>query len=340
MYEPPHRLEHYVNDGPTILEDTFTRQAQQYVEDFSFSVLRNYTAGIVDDVNSHDNPLRMSTLGKPAVLQLLKFPHIKQELESLGYVVDHPPFDERRNFMFHLGDMFEAWFKYLLCRSGVEIVEPPNNGERQWTFNLWGVSGHCDIIAYVKGIDTYFMIECKSQNHYSSRIFATDPWGFRPEYVTQVSLYAHAFRTTQLPAGEGQGGVIPVVVTLNTDTRALTYTYISLEMQTQAINRAKKCVEIIPTITSFADYKGKIIPPPGEEITYYGKVVSEYLKVPASMKFCPCLELFYLLDENYYQAGKRMKKVQTVGYRLPDNNSDDVRLVTNYQDPSVVVARN
>ena len=336
-----YRLEDYIDfeEGNTlqVTNKDGARDMRQYVKAVEFSTRRHYYSKSIVDENARKGCLRMSSLGKPAVLQLLQYPHILEELESLGYKAEENDPDERKSLMFHLGDIFESWYEFLLQRSGLEVIQPPEHMGRQWEFTFHKVKGHADIIAKLPGENVYFVIDCKASGSYAVRELVKDPWRSKPEYVTQISLYAHCFREflfDDQPQRE-EPIIIPVIASLNCDERRVYYTYIDEELAISSVNRAAKLVEVLPTVECWADIKGKIAPPPGVPVLYRNKPIGDELTVPPSMKFCPCLDLFYTVEEGKVRTPTGyIKKYPKVGFVDESGNG-----ITNYVDPETIILR-
>ena len=314
----------------------------RYAKAVEFSIRRHYYPKSITDENARRGCLRMSSLGKPAVLQLLQYPHIQDELVDLGWGLMEDDPDERKSLMFHLGDIFEAWYEFLLHRECLEVIQPPEHMGRQWEFTFHGVKGHADIIVKLPEQNVYFVVDCKASGSYAVRELVKDPWRSKPEYVTQVSLYAHCFKKylfdEYVNSHDGDYSeyeepvIIPVIASLNCDERRVYYTYISEEMALSSISRATKLVEVLPTITSWGDMKGKIAPPPGVPVLYRNKPIGDELTVPPSMKFCSCLELFYNVEDGKVRTPTGYtKKYPRVGFIDEEGNH-----ITDYVDPESI----
>lgn len=317
---------------PDMEDSAFQEAMAEYVEELQYSVLRQYRPELLPeaDVNARKSWLRMSSLGKPAILQLLQAPHIQKELMDAhkAEIIDVMEKDERRSLMFHLGDWFEGYFRFLLRRFGWEIYAPPD-GAKQWEFTLDGVTGHGDIIASPPGdSENVVVFECKAMASYLVKNMVSDPWGEKPEYVTQASCYAHCFRE-MFPEKQ----VHAVIAALALDERRVHYIDIDPQTQEDSVRRARKLIEVLPTIESFTALEGVIKPPPGTRPVYRNKEVAEpILTPPKSLRYADpaLLALFYEVTEASYKAGRYNKKVVCIGHVEPDGTE-----VTHYRRPEL-----
>lgn len=248
-----------------------------FMQDMSKAMQHVY--GGVNEVE--DNWLRMSSLGKPIVLQLLKKPSITEELLSLGlYLQDLP--SPRTAYTFLLGHFFEAWVKFQLTSHGYNISIPDDGKQHEISYN--GIKGHLDIV-----LDSGF-IEVKTMSPTYFDKFLKEQDDSRG-YLTQMALYQ---------AASGKNGVW---VCLNKATGEVVMVTPKLSELERAVARVNAIVPLMQSINSLHDLEdGDIVAPEGVPEMYKRKPTGKLL-MPDSMKYSPYRHLFY--DIEYGRNGYR-----------------------------------
>lgn len=301
-----YKLDDYLQFEGTATSYSMTEDiATGYSQEVFNSAMRQYKED--RSVNARKGCLRMSTLGKPAVLQMLELPHIQEDLTRMGVALTQQEvIDERKSLMFHLGDVYEAWFGSYVRRQGLNVIPPPTDTP-QWEFTYDGVKGHGDFVIQVPETNVYFMVDTKACGSRIVKDMVSDPVLNKPEYVTQISLYAHCLRK-HLPIGSV---VVPVLAALALDERRIHYIHISRQQEDYCVARASKVIEALSSLKTFDEYQDYFMPPPGTPDLYYKKPTGRYLVAPPSMKYCKDLDLFYHTDEVRIKKG-RANKLHTV----------------------------
>jgi len=258
------------------------------------SSLNLYKEGVEQSLKRHLNPrekytgLRLSQLGKPAVMQALW---------GMGFEYDGGIALKQR-ITFHLGDVFESLLIFILEAAGYKIVDHNNStlfhetvgGDNRIVYN--GVPGHSDIVVESPEGEK-FIIEAKTANDRYYTSFMKKPDDERG-YVTQLALYEQCL------------GLPGCWVFFNKNTSEIGVQFLTDELREQATNRAN---HLIPLLTECTDW-GKLAeyvhdgllqaPPPAPEV--FKRSQTGACLVPPSMKFTKYRHVFYdiVVDNNGY----------------------------------------
>jgi hypothetical protein len=257
-------------------------------------LLTLYKDGVEMSLRRHMNPrekytgLRLSQLGKPAVMQALW---------GMGFEYDGGIALKQR-ITFHLGDVFESLLIFLLEAAGYKIVDHNNNtlfhetvgGDNRIVYQ--GVPGHSDIVVESPEGER-FIIEAKTSNDRYFNSFMKKPDDERG-YVTQLSLYE---KCLDLPG---------CWVFFNKNTSEIGVQFLTDELREQSTNRANHLIPLLTDCNSFEKlaahvYDGSFqAPPPAPEV-FKRSHTGAYL-VPPSMKFTKYRHVFYdiIVDNNGY----------------------------------------
>jgi hypothetical protein len=264
-------------------------------------LLSLYKEGIEHSLRRHMNPrehytgLRLSQLGKPAVLQALW---------GMGFEHDGDIALKQR-ITFHIGDVFESLLVFLLEAAGYKIVDHNNNnlfhetveGDNRIVYD--GVPGHSDIVVESPEGER-FIVEAKTSNDRYFNSFMKNPDDERG-YVTQLALYEECL------------GLPGCWVFFNKNTSDIGVQFLTDELR----NKAKARVDgLIPLLTecvtwrTLADYVNAGLlqaPPPSPEV-YKREQTGAYL-VPPSMKFTKYRHCFYDIVKEPNGYGKSTEYV-------------------------------
>lgn len=278
--------------------DAAERAADEYANYSRQSIVRQY---IGDAANKARGPLRLSSLGKPAVETAAKIPAVRDELSSWGF--ENHPFDETMRHVFTQGDAFENWVGFQLRRLGYTIHEcGPCSSDGQHMAEYEGVPGHLDFI--VTDPDGYkFVLEVKTMSTYYFKQFFdlrysdTDMFivkdGIGDDdrgYLTQLSTY---MEHTGLPG---------YWLALDKGTRQLAVGSPHPDDVEAALARASRIIPIIQKIETLQDVFLRLNPPPGEP-EVFKKQLTGRLKLPTTMAYWHYREVFYNIqhDKNGYK---------------------------------------
>lgn len=274
-------------------DTTFPEQwADEYATALRNSLLRQF----VKKSNDVDKRvLRISSLGRPAVLQALNIPSVREQLSELNLWNNVEPNSFALRDAFHRGDQFEAFMIFHLRRLGFNIIST------QECVNFLGVEGHPDVVIERNGERLLLEIKTLSDNYF--RQFVRDPDDERG-YVTQLSLYQACLN---VPA---------VWLCLNKCTHELVVVEPNVEALAKAKERAERIIPLFEKIKSFEDiFKYFKAPPPIRE--FFKRRQTGRKLLPLSMRYSPHRQLFYhiLVEENGY--GKATEYV--VDYTQPSD---------------------
>jgi len=237
---------------------------------------------------------RMSQLGKPLYLQALSNPHIQAELLALGV-----PFKERITerllHIFWSGDIFEAWVLFKLRQYGFDIIWPDPEGN-QVDLEIDGVKGHADILVRHKGTDYVVEVKTMSGRYFSqfvgkppegADIFHTTVENARDDrgYRTQLALYSHCLSAE------------PLWFCVDKSTHTMALVSPSPDDMKQAVKEARQNIPKLRALRSFAD-TAQFTKPEGIPERYQRQETGRML-LPAELRYCPAVELFYETFEDY-----------------------------------------
>jgi len=250
--------------------------ATQYGEAVTASVMRQFS----DDRTQHGG-LRLSSLGKPAVLQAIEIPTVKAELVDAGLYVTEQ-ISMRMRELFHRGDQYEAFVLCVLQMSGWTIETT------QQTVEFLGVTGHTDavvvsptgerVLLEVKTMsDTYYKAFTKRQN---------DDRG----YITQLATYTHCV------------GLPSLWLCFNKSTHDVAIIKPVLSQFTEALARAATIIPLLTERINCFDDVGKHLSPPPPVPEVYRKHQTGRSLLHPSIKYSQHRHLFYniLVEDNGY----------------------------------------
>lgn len=258
----------WVNDGVEVITDS--EIAQLYADEVKESFERQFCSVSKGSGDS----IRMSGLGKPAVLQAMKV---------LGYEESNT-FDMTMRHRFHIGDSFEAYLMAL-----AKFYFPGRVRGSQDTVEYMGIKGHLDGI--IDTPDGSVVIEAKSMTErYFMKFLKTqdDERG----YATQAALYSHC---TGLPL---------VWVCLNKATHRVEMIELQPEDGLKALLRAERLIPMLKSLKHFGDIWdcGMMAPPPTAEI--YQRKETGMKLVPESMRYSSFIDVFYyteMMEDGYHK---------------------------------------
>lgn len=269
------------------------------------SIVRQYVG---DRANDRRPNLRVSSIGKPAVLGALGLPHIQRELATLQAELperttpddEQAKITERLRLIFHTGDWFEAWVAFQLDRLGYERVAIPDDKlseDLQWRveYNVPGldvpVVGHLDHVVEL-GDGERLILEVKTMSDSYWRQFTGAGYKFKDDnlvtdggdddrgYMTQLALYMEA---------TGYDGAW---LALNKATSQMALVYPDPDDLAAARTRANKVALALSKVKTLSDVYTLLKAPPGVPEVYKRKATGRLL-LPTSMKYSGVAELFY-----------------------------------------------
>jgi hypothetical protein len=276
-------------------------------------LLTLYKEGVEHSLRRHMNPrekytgLRLSQLGKPAVLQALW---------GMGFEHDGGIALKQR-ITFHLGDVFESLLVFLLEAAGYKIVDHNNStlfhetvgGDNRIVYK--GVPGHSDIVVESPEGER-FIVEAKTSNDRYFTSFMKNPDDERG-YVTQLTLYEECL------------GLPGCWVFFNKNTSEIGVQFLTDELRSKAKARADG---LIPLLTECTDWdklaqcveQGLLKAPPPVSEVYKRAQTGAYL-VPPSMKFTKYRHCFYDIVKEPNGYGKSTEYVIGVRTKVIHPNS-------------------
>jgi hypothetical protein len=259
--------------------------------------------------------LRLSQLGKPAVLNAVRHPLVEADLSKYGldFTLEADPVLQN---IFLDGHTFEVWVKMKFMDAGIQFT---TQDELIWN----GVPGHLDIHCKELG----FIAECKAlSSNKCRRYIKRDSNGDKyisiefddMGYYTQLAAYRqasgaeHAYWIIR-DKGTNEVHVLP--------TRP--------ELEEMALSRAAKLIPILRGLEGYADIFGKLVPPPGEP-EVFKKENTGLLKVPYSMQYERVRHLFYdisILDNGYNKPTQYCGDAVGLWLRHPDDIEEGVAMM-------------
>jgi hypothetical protein len=248
----------------------------EYIQSVRHSIVRQ-TQQQGDGYSS--SPLRISSIGKPAVLQCLELPNVRAQLRQANMEYTEPTTLKTLD-IFHRGDQFEALVLLTLRNSGFQVISTQTEVE------FLGVPGHSDVLVEFQG--QRLLLEIKTMSSAYFRQFTSTPNDDRG-YVTQLGLYTVCM------------GVPGVWVCLDKGTSEVQVVEPPSGLLANAVDRATRIIPKFKEVNCFADIF-KVFSPPPPVPEYYRNRQSGRMLLPNSMKYSPYRDLFYHLtvEENGY----------------------------------------
>lgn len=268
---------------------------------------------IHDAYNDNHTGLRLSQLGKPAIIQACGLPAVVEALkargvfDALGVSPADNEFDDRMEQLFLTGDYVEELVLFNLRRAGYEIIWPePDGTQLECEYN--GVKGHADALVYHPD-EGHWLLEIKSANDRRFYSMSRKSGHIPPEYLTQLACYRHSLLDTYPDVS-----VAFIITNKNNNHQAVIYPEQS-ELQS-ALDRADTILPHLRYLEETGDLLylfTKFLPPDGEPEVYKGRETG-MLRMPQSMAYFPLRELFYRVKYAKNSYGKMTEYVSLDGY--------------------------
>lgn len=251
-------------------------------------------------VGKASSGLRLSSLGKPAVLQAMELPHIKTQLvDADPYAAEEISVKMRE--IFHRGDQYEAFVLMMLKLGGYEVVST------QSTVNYLGVVGHTDAIIRIGGSEVLLEVKTMSDvyfNQFTKR--QNDDRG----YITQLATYASCT------------GIQPLWICINKGNHEVRVIEPDMQQMMDALSRAQNIIPKFALVHQLSDVLKVFSPPPGVEEVYKRQGTGKYLLHP-SIKYSPYRHLFYHIYEEENGYGKQTEYIAAVREAIELNEFAD-----------------
>ena len=251
----------------------------EHLDTFKKELLTSFDKQFVEQ-REDSNILRVSSLGKPVVVQALKL---------LGYS-DSQELDNHTRHIFYTGDFNEAYILLQAQAYGFDVLM------KQHEVNMMGVKGHIDAVLNTsKG---KALVEVKTMSQYNIMKFrkeANDDYG----YATQLAVYQHCLG---LPA-----------YWLCFDKSTHLWEVITPD-DTILKDRLGRVSRIIPKLNSIKTVEQvfeELQPPPAVAEMYKRAATGRYV-LPDSMKWSCFSPVFYELISDI--DGYKKEKMYVVGY--------------------------
>lgn len=242
------------NRGTLARMSTF---ADIYAEEIKGSFLRQFHR---EDDHA---PVSMSGLGKPAVMTAMK---------KLGYAEDPPTVS--LHYLFHLGDIFEAYVTAAMNAWGIPCV----GYQRELSYR--GVTGHIDFICEEFGHST--LVDAKTMSHWYFTEFCAEPNDNRG-YITQLALYS---KLLDLPE--------PAWVCLDKEKCLIKIVRMNQDLVEPAMARVDNIITRLERVNEFEDILTQFKAPPPRAQIRKGVENGNYL-LPPSMYGWKYNPVFYKL---------------------------------------------
>lgn len=225
--------------------------------------------------------LRLSELGKPAVVQALK---------RLGY--REPPPKGSLLFIFHLGDVFEHFAGEMMRVYGYEILADQME-EDKTLVEFEGVKGHFDYLVREPKTGRRLLVEVKTMSGAYAQRFRLRPDDERG-YVTQLACYHHAL-------SHDVDGAWWLCLD-KSNWRAFCVEGFDGLFE-GALYRAREVISRMNHISSEEDVLRYFQAPPPMPEVYARRQTGRYM-LPPSMRYSPFAEAFYELNPGVNGYGK------------------------------------
>jgi hypothetical protein len=252
--------------------------------------------------------LRISSMGKPAVLQALA---------KLGYTELEPK--GKMRWTFHLGDIYEHFAGLMLETYGYTVLCDQMDPEATLV-KYEGVSGHYDFLVKTPE-HPVLLVEVKTMGPGYARKFRKTPNDARG-YITQLAMY-------QAALSEQYGQVVPAVwLCLDKGTGETFYVEPFPGLFQGALARVSTVVPLLGRVKSEDDIlapKGLFQAPPAQAEVYRRKQTGHFI-LPENMIYSPFASAFYDLEPGLNGYGSPQRYV--VGMKGPDSMKKELaRLV-------------
>jgi hypothetical protein len=235
--------------------------------------------------------LRISSMGKPAVLQALA---------TLGYAELEPR--GKMRWTFHLGDIFEHFVGVLLETYGYKVLVDQMDPEATFVETA-GVGGHYDYLVKTPEYPV-LLVEVKTMGPGYARMFRKRPDDARG-YITQLAMYQAALSQqykSDIPAcwlclDKGTGEIFEVEPYPGLFEGALA--------------RVKQVVPLLNRVKSEDDVlapKGFFQAPPAKPEEYRRSATGHFI-LPDNMRYSPFSGAFYSLEDGMNGWNKPTKYV-------------------------------
>jgi hypothetical protein len=226
--------------------------------------------------------LRVSQLGKPAVVQACSLPHVAEELRSLGLEVE-----EKRNLrmleLLHRGDQWEAWVKMLLRHWRWCISDTARLVREQEEVEYMGVKGHIDFVLDLYTDAGPVLVEVKTMSGRYFDQFTRQPNDDRG-YITQLTCYKEAL------------GLPAVWLCLDKSTHNVAVVQHPGDEATEAVkSRLSNLVPKMKLVCCLEDVFKLFNLPPGIPEVFKRNETGRLLVHPA-MRYSPLRFLFYKIS--------------------------------------------
>lgn len=246
--------------------------------------------------------LRMSSLGKPIIAQLMPV---------LGYAPESSTKSMQTRELFADGDHFEAW-SYALLQGALEPYG--YNVSNNPTIEYHGVVGHPDnvIVPSPEHGSPYVVIEVKNVNdYYFNKWVQNSPTNDRG-YMHQLAMYMLYYETEEgyflLRNSDKPKG--------SEDRYALVKFYTDTPLVTEFYDRVKRLAPRLTKVTDVEEmldlayeYDGSYAPNPVSAFLNYGAI--EFATVPDTLRYTPNLHCFYDLEEMFGSKRLRVTGLKT-----------------------------
>lgn len=239
--------------------------------------------------------LRISQLGKPAVVQAAQLSHISEELQTLGLDIREKK-DLRMIELLHRGDQWEEWVTALATIRGF----PPITQQKEVEY--MGVKGHIDFLLDLGSGPVVVEVKTMSGNYFNqfSR-HQNDDRG----YLTQLTCYSKAL------------GLPGVWLCLDKSTHNVKVIPHPGEAAAQQVEeRLSRIIPKLQSISCLKDVFEQFAPPPPVAEVFKRADTGRWL-VPPSMRWSPVKYLFYKISSEMNGYGKPTEYVVGV------NNYDE-----------------
>lgn len=241
-------------------------------------------------LDEHDGKgLRISQLGKPAVLQACQLPHISEELRALGLETRERK-DLRMMELLHRGDQWEEWVIALLQLYGCGAAKTQQEVE------YMGVKGHIDFVLEGMGNVPYVLVEVKTMSGRYFDQFTRQPNDDRG-YITQLTCYKEAL------------GLPAVWLCLDKSTHNVAVVQHPGDEATEAVKfRLSNLVPKMKLVSCLEDVFKLFNLPPGIPEVFKRNETGRLLVHPA-MRYSPLRFLFYKISQELNGYGKNTEYI-------------------------------
>lgn len=263
------------------VDETTAQSKFDIAKDLGDEVTKSFMRQYVLPRDEEKPFLRVSSLGKPAVLQALHLLGLEKQGEL----------STKSRHIFFTGDVFESYVIAYMKLMDWSVQR------QQEEVEFLGVKGHIDGVMSIPDIGSCVLeFKTMSQNYFAS--FTKEVNDDRG-YITQLAIYSHCL------------GLPACWVVINKGTHEVRVIAPAQDDLDAALHRAERIIPKLLQVKGLEDVVTLFKAPPPQEELYRGKPTGLYV-VPNSMKYSTFRHAFYDLVQAKSKGGSYKEYIESV----------------------------